>query len=104
MCFRQELTLEELRPRVRHTSGSRSVSSSEGLFHIGLTVSARVEEGQVYPTMHYYDVVYFLLVTVDCCGFVFVYWYTYIYVHVSAYHCIVMWGLYSAMTFHFSKQ
>ncbi|KAK7101028.1 CDK5 and ABL1 enzyme substrate 1-like isoform X2 [Littorina saxatilis] len=43
---RQELTLDELRPRVRHTSGSRSVSSSEGLFHTGLTVSARVEEGQ----------------------------------------------------------
>ncbi|KAL8575314.1 hypothetical protein ACOMHN_003148 [Nucella lapillus] len=44
--FRQETTLDEPRPRVRHTSGSRSISSSEGLLHMGLTISARVEEGQ----------------------------------------------------------
>ncbi|XP_076440204.1 CDK5 and ABL1 enzyme substrate 1-like isoform X2 [Babylonia areolata] len=44
--FRQEAMMEEPRPRVRHTSGSRSISSSEGLLHMGLTVSARVEEGQ----------------------------------------------------------
>jgi hypothetical protein len=37
-----------MRPRQRHTSGSKSLSSSEGLLHMmGLSVSTKAEDGQV---------------------------------------------------------